>query len=42
VKLGDPRGQEAIEMLKTKFKDNPDAQGFIKAQEATLKAAIKP
>lgn len=41
VKLADPRGQEAIEMLKTKFKDNPGAQQFIAAQEAALKAATK-
>lgn len=42
VKLGDPRGQEAIDMLKTKFKDNPGAMQFVAAQEAALKAAIKP
>jgi len=42
VKLADPRGQEAIDMLKVKFKDNPGAQQFIAAQEAALKAAIKP
>lgn len=41
VKLGDPRGQEAIDMLKTKFKDNPGAMQFVAAQEAALKAAIK-
>lgn len=42
VKLADPRGQEAIDLLKVKFKDNPGAQQFIAAQEAALKAAIKP
>ncbi len=41
VKLGDPRGQEAIDMLKTKFKDNPGAMQFVAAQEAALKAASK-
>ncbi len=41
VKLGDPRGQEAIDMLKTKFKDNPGAMQFVAAQEAALKAAAK-
>ncbi|HQZ97863.1 MAG TPA: M1 family metallopeptidase [Pyrinomonadaceae bacterium] len=42
VKLADPRGQEAIDMLKVKFKDNPGAMQFVAAQEAALKAAIKP
>lgn len=41
VGLGDPRGQEAIDMLKVKFKDNPGAMQFVAAQEAALKAAIK-
>ena len=42
VKLADPRGQEAFDMLKTKFKDNPGAMQFVAAQEALFKAAIKP
>ncbi|MFT3746102.1 MAG: M1 family aminopeptidase [Pyrinomonadaceae bacterium] len=42
VKLADPRGQEAIDMLKVKFKDNPGAMQFVATQEAALKAAIKP
>ncbi|MBK6589418.1 MAG: M1 family metallopeptidase [Acidobacteria bacterium] len=42
VKLADPRGREAIDMLKVKFKDNPGAMQFVAAQEAALKAAIKP
>lgn len=42
VKLGDPRGQEAIDMLKTKFKDNPGVMQFVSAQETLFKAAIKP
>ena len=42
VKLADPRGQEAIDMLKVKFKDNPGAMQFVATQEAALKAAVKP
>jgi aminopeptidase N len=42
VRLGDPRGQQAIDMLKTKFKDNPGAMQAIAAFESELKAAAKP
>ncbi|MBP6214385.1 MAG: hypothetical protein KA447_15205, partial [Pyrinomonadaceae bacterium] len=41
VRLADPRGQEALDMLRTKFKDNPGAMQFVASQEAALKAAIK-
>ncbi|CAN5428552.1 M1 family aminopeptidase [soil metagenome] len=41
IKLADPRGQEAIDMLKTKFKDNPGAMQAIGQFEVQLKAAIK-
>jgi len=40
VKLADPRGQAAIDMLKVKFKDNTGAMQFVATQEAALKAAI--
>ena len=39
AKIGDPRGQEAFDLMKTKFKDNPGAMQFIAAQEAQFKAA---
>ncbi len=42
VKLADPRGQQAFDMLNVKFKDNPGAMQFVKAQEVLFKAAIKP
>ncbi len=42
VRLGDPRGQEAFDMFKTKFKDNPRLMQFVAVQEALFKAAIKP
>ncbi len=41
VRLADPRGQEALDMLRTKFKDKPGAMQFVASQEAALKAAIK-
>ena len=41
VKIADPRGQQAFDMLKTKFKDNPGFLQFITSQEALFKAAIK-
>ncbi|MEP6944951.1 MAG: M1 family aminopeptidase, partial [Acidobacteriota bacterium] len=41
VRIADPRGQEAIDLLKVKFKDNPQAMQFVAVQEAALKAAIK-
>lgn len=42
VKLADPRGQEAFDLLKVKFKDNQGAMNFINGQEAEFKSAIKP
>lgn len=42
VKIADPRGQEAFDMMKTKFKDNPGAMQFINAQETEFKTALKP
>ncbi len=41
VKLGDPRGQEALDMVKAKFKDNAGAMQWIAGQEAALKANAK-
>jgi hypothetical protein len=40
AKIGDPRGQEAFDLMKTKFKDNPGALQFVAAQEAQFKAAV--
>jgi len=40
IKIGDPRGQQAIDMLRTKFKDNPGATQAINRFEADLKASI--
>ena len=39
VKVADPRGQEAFDMLRAKFKDNPGAMQFIANQETQFKAA---
>jgi hypothetical protein len=41
VKIADPRGQQAFDLLKAKFKDNPGAMIFVAGQEAEFKAAIK-
>jgi aminopeptidase N len=41
VKLADPRGQEAFDLLKAKFKDNPNFMGFITQLEGQFKEAIK-
>ncbi len=41
VKLADPRGQEAIDLLKGKFKDNPQFMGFITYLDSQFQAAIK-
>lgn len=41
IKLADPRGQEAFDMLKTKFKDNADFMGEITQLETQFKEAIK-
>ena len=34
IKLADPRGQQAFELLKVKFKDNPDALTTVRSYEA--------
>ena len=41
IKLADPRGQEAFDLFKAKFKSNPQAMNFIANSEAEFKAAIK-
>jgi aminopeptidase N len=41
IKIADPRGQEALDMLKVKFKDQPGAASAIAAMDAQFKAAIK-
>jgi HEAT repeat protein len=38
--LGDPRGQEAFDLMKTKFKSNPNAMNFINNLETKFKAGI--
>jgi aminopeptidase N len=40
VRIADPRGQEAFDMLKEKFKNNPGAMSFITNLETQFKAAI--
>lgn len=40
ITIADPRGQEAFDMLKAKFKDQPGFMGFINSLEAQFKAAI--
>lgn len=42
IKIGDPRGQEAFDLLKVRFKDNPGALNFVNNSETQFKAAIKP
>jgi aminopeptidase N len=41
VKLADPRGQEAFDLLKAKFKDNANFMGFITQMEGQFKKAIE-
>lgn len=41
IELADPRGQEAFDMLKAKFKDNADLMNGVNFYEARFKAAIK-
>ncbi len=41
IKLADPRGQEAFDMLREKFKDNSQIMGFVTFLENQFKAAIK-
>ena len=40
INIADPRGQEAFDMLKVKFKDQPGAMAAIAQFEAQFKAAI--
>ena len=40
IKLGDPRGQEAFDLLKAKYKDRPQVLAFIAQYEAQFKASI--
>jgi aminopeptidase N len=40
IKLADPRGQQAFDMLKAKFKGQANIIGFVNALEAQFKAAI--
>ncbi len=41
VNLADPRGQQAIDMLKEKFKGNPQINGYVNFLEAQFQAALK-
>ncbi|MDQ3633288.1 MAG: DUF3458 domain-containing protein [Acidobacteriota bacterium] len=41
VNLADPRGQEAFDLLKVKFKDNANLMNFINLQEAQFKKALE-
>ena len=41
VQLGDPRGQEAFDLLKTRFKDNAQLTGFILQAEKAFQASAK-
>ena len=41
IKLADPRGQEAFDLLKKKFKDNAQIAGYITFMEAQFQAAVK-
>jgi aminopeptidase N len=41
IRLADPRGQEAFDLLKAKFKDQANALGFVNQLESQFKAALK-
>ena len=41
IKIADPRGQEAFDLLKAKFKDQANILGFVTFFETQFKAAIK-
>lgn len=41
IRLADPRGQEAFDLMKAKFKDNQNFMGFITQLEGQFKEAIK-
>jgi aminopeptidase N len=40
IKIADPRGQQAFDMLRAKFKDQPNLMNYVNAFEAQFKAAI--
>ena len=42
ITLADPRGQEAFDMLKVKYKDDADVLQTIKLFETQFKSAVKP
>ena len=41
VKLADPRGQEAFDLMKAKFKNQPNFLGYIDFFEKQFQAATK-
>ncbi|MFL6375672.1 MAG: M1 family aminopeptidase [Pyrinomonadaceae bacterium] len=41
TQLGDPRGQEVFDMMKTRYKDNAQILGFILQAEKTFQSAAK-
>ena len=41
IKIADPRGQEAFDLLKTKYKDNQNAMAAIAQYETEFQSAIK-
>ncbi len=41
IKLADPRGQEAFDLLKKKFKENPQLMGYVSFMESQFQAAVK-
>jgi hypothetical protein len=42
IRLGDPRGQEAFDLAKEKFKTQQGFLGFITQLEGQFKKAIEP
>ncbi|MGI8469088.1 MAG: M1 family aminopeptidase [Pyrinomonadaceae bacterium] len=40
IKLGDPRGQEAFDLMKAKFKNQPNILGFVAQLESQFKASV--
>jgi len=40
IRIADPRGQEAFDLFKEKFKNNPNAMTFVNGLETQFKAAI--
>ena len=41
IKIADPRGQEAFDLLRAKFKGQDNIMGFINNFESQFKAALK-